>query len=71
MTDVELDALDKYKRLKQLLYILLTESVHTLNAEGWEWLYLYGKLCDNDWKVFKLKFLPYDIAEMEGHKFYF
>jgi len=71
MTDAELKALYKYKRLKQLIYILLTESVHTLDAAGWEWLYRYGRLCDNDWATFKLKFLPYDIAEMEGEEFYF
>jgi len=68
MPKEEIRVINKYYRLRQLIRECLKADRTGLD---WEWLYSKGKLCDLDWKTFRLTFLPYDIAEMEGRKFDF
>ncbi len=51
----DLAAVDRYKRIKHLLFTCLTENGTGIN---WEWLAFHGKLSPNDIDVFKLHHLP-------------
>lgn len=62
MTDEERDTIEKYKRVKSLLFKCLTENKSTLD---WDWLSFKGKLSENDRKTFDIKSPDYEVVSYE------
>ena len=59
LTDQERLVIEKYRQIKRFLSEGYKEGQFGID---WDRLYYNGRLCENDWELFDLKYEPYDTA---------